>query len=163
MQAWFRPNFLIRCNLHAVPAQRFELASDTQRSAKGALRSCTLRCMVAAFALRPLLRVSSSELKQHFAQIYRDSPCTYCPILPTMKRRHSESSQPQNPEQEEAWDPATLFRLSRALGVDPCYTTADTLAFSILKKHERGELITKQHIADIWQAVPSRVHKPRPK
>ena len=51
-------------------------------------------------------------------------------------------------------DATSLMSLSRALGVDVINAPVETLAYSFLAKHKRGEPILAEHILEVWQALP---------
>ena len=105
-------------------------------------RSCVLR-LTAALRARFLLKIKGRR---------EDKQCI-------MKRRHSESPPPSHsppPDNDMSLDPTSLRRLATALGVDPAYTPAETLAYSILCKSDRGEAITKAHLRELWDAIPTR-------
>ena len=47
-------------------------------------------------------------------------------------------------------------RLARALGVDLCCAPVETLAYAVLRKHDRGIPIHKNDILDVWHAIPKK-------
>ena len=47
-------------------------------------------------------------------------------------------------------------RLARALGVDLCCAPVETLAYAVLRKHDRGIPIQKNDLLDVWHAIPKK-------
>ena len=59
-------------------------------------------------------------------------------------------------QDELGLDAASLRPLARALGVDLTVAPVETLSYSLLCKVSRGMALSKQHILEVWDVVPSR-------
>ena len=61
---------------------------------------------------------------------------------------------PHSPSQEHEQE--TWRIIARSLGVDLAVAPLETLAYTLLCKHQRNELLTKSQILEMWEALPKR-------